>query len=63
MLKPEQIPDEVWKLVQLCTGVSEAAARGLAAGVINTWPGTAWQQGGNGTERPLLPMPQEKTND
>ena len=35
-----------------------ANARVVITAAIKAWPGVAWQTGGNGTERPLLPLPQ-----
>jgi hypothetical protein len=34
MIRPEQIPDEVWK----ATGLPEIAARATVAAALNAWP-------------------------
>lgn len=39
MVKAEQIPDEVVRALQLAVGMSDTAARGLVAVLINAWPG------------------------
>lgn len=36
-----------------------ASARAALAAALAAWPGVAWQSGGDGTERPLLPLPPE----
>lgn len=75
MLKPEQIPDDVWVQVALrlesCGAVvSDYVAKRVAAEVINAWPG----MGPIRTDQPIgdwcdklpaiiLPLPQEKTDD
>ena len=38
-------------------------ARAAFLAMLENWPGIAWQQGGNGTERPLLPLPAEASDD
>ena len=39
MIKPEQVPNDVWRALQLGTGMSETAARGLVAIMLDKWPG------------------------
>lgn len=71
MLKPEQIPDDVWVQVALrlesCGAVvSDYVAKRVAAEVINAWPGMnhdsqAWR--GYGGEVLILPLPQEPSDE
>ncbi len=38
MITPEMIPKEVVEAIQICTGMSDAAARGLAIIMLEQWP-------------------------
>jgi hypothetical protein len=63
MIKPEQIPDEVWK----ATGLPEIAARATVAAALNAWESAdiqrqpEWEKLGNipGADVLCLPLPQE----
>ena len=60
MIRAEQVPDDVWRALQLATGMGETAARGLVAILINKWPGMFINKGNGGVPvRVHLPLTQE----
>ena len=59
MIKPEQIPKEVVAAIQICTGMSDSAARGLAIIMLEQWPGVHFVCD-IGIH---LPLPQDDSND
>ena len=65
MIKPDQIPDEVFEAFQKAwTDASTLSTKECLAAAINAWPGAVWRESGVGREivsrRIVLPLPPEK---
>lgn len=62
MVKAEQVPVEVVTALQLAVGMSDTAARGLVAVLINAWPGMGIEVARDESEAIILPLTTEKQN-
>ena len=68
MIKPEQIPDEVWvaaaiRLEALGSAVAGYTARDVIAAALNAWPKSLWDHARSNGSALILPLPQENRKD
>ena len=70
MIKPEQVPDEVWtqvarRLESAGAVVSDQVAKLVAADALSAWPGMATYSAGMNGPYPyiILPLPPQEASD
>ena len=68
MIKPEQIPDEVWvaaaiRLEALGSAVAGYTARDVIAAALNAWPNAEVVGWYHADHTLILPLPQENRKD